>query len=455
MHTSFGQLRSLLQAPVTSPHTLLELLERAWEQSPERYEHQWRPYLSSFELPPYVASSQEQAHRLARLLPEQAQFGLRLVASQESDRVVQGLRDQPWAHRLDTIALNRCRLSDRDLARGFTQGPFEGVHTLHLSSNMLGPPGAHVVGQTFRGLTQLSVGSNPLGDEGVEALMASEAAPSLRRLDVSATRLGGPGLRALCEGVTQLEHLNLSNNGLGAHALEGLGHATCAHVASLDVSDNLMDERATRALVHQRWFARVQTLDAASNHLGTDAVEWLAQAPWRPKTLGLSRNRLNAWSVHELVRAPWFGELDALDLSHNHLEDVGFGALLCAASLHTLRELNVRGISLGEEAMAHWPSGQGLEGLRRLDLSQNMIGDRGARSILRHPPPGLDTLQLNGCGLTDATALALAKCTGLGGLKRLELGANALSKRGVEALLRSTCLPEGLTLGLFGNPGAR
>lgn len=445
----------MLQAPQTPARALMDMLERAWQQSPDRYKTQWRPYLASFELPHYTASSLERAHDLARLLPQNATFGLHLVASESSDHSVRGLSAHAWTDRLDHIALSRCRLSDQDVEQGFAHGSFPHVHTLHLASNQLGVRAAGVVARTFLRLSHLDLSANPLGEGGVEALMQGGDMGRLSHINLSRTQPDVRGLRALFHAVGSLETLTLRDNGLDARVLDALPHTEGARVRVLDLSDNLMGERACRALAHQVWFEHVRALDASGNRLDTEALTALAQSSWRPTTLRLSRNRLNAWSVHELIHAPWFDAVETLDLSHNHLDDVGVGALFCAEHLHTLRDLDVRGTSLGDHAMEHWPSGLGLEGLCHLDMSQNVIGDRGVRRIVRDPPPNLRVLKLNGCGLSDASALALAHSEGFATLRRLELGANALSSRGVEALLRSTSLPRGLTLGLYGNPGAR
>lgn len=433
----------------------MDMLQQAWQQHPARYNAQWRPYLASFELPHYTASSIEDAHNFAKLLPDQTTFGLHLVASDSSDRAIQGLHAHGWTSRLDHITFTRCRLSDRDVEQGFAHGVFPQVHTLNMASNQIGARGASVLARAFERLTHIDLSANPLGADGVDALVKHSTMTQARHVNLSRTQLDAQGLHALFRSIGSLDTLVLRNNGLDVRMLDALPYTERTRVGVLDLSDNLLGASATGALSECGWFQHVDALDVSSNRIDTESLTHLAQASWRPSTLRLGRNLLNAWSIHELIHAPWFDTLETLDLSHNHIDDVGFGTLLCAEHLHTLRELDVRGTSLDDHAMEHWPSGMGMEGLHQLDLSQNMIGDRGARAIVRDPPPHIRVLKLNGCGLSDATAMAFARSDGFDNLQRLELGANAISAKGVEALLRSTSLPKGLTLGLFGNPGAR
>jgi len=57
-----------------------------------------------------------------------------------------------------------------------------------------------------------------------------------------------------------------------------------------------------------------------------------------------------------------------------------------------------------------------------LDLSGNLLGDRGAISLAGSPhAAGLRRLALRSCGITDAGALALAGSPHLGSLRELAL----------------------------------
>src|SRR5262249_18279651 len=77
--------------------------------------------------------------------------------------------------------------------------------------------------------------------------------------------------------------------------------------------------------------------------------------------------------------------------------------------------------------------------LRTLDLSDNPIGDTGARHLARWPGlASVRVLRLSGCGLTAVGAAALADSEHLQNLTQLYLQRNEIRGAGVAALLRNT-----------------
>jgi hypothetical protein len=151
--------------------------------------------------------------------------------------------------------------------------------------------------------------------------------------------------------------------------------------------------------------------------------------------LDLSHNYLTAHAVQAL-RCLGCDGLGSLLLRHNRLGDAGLEALASASWPLKLRRLDV---SLNG---AHGPGALALtlapwfSRLSHLSLAHNSIEARTRRNLLEALPGRLVSLDLSGVGLTDRDMEALAACR-LPRLRRLALGHNRLTARGLQALAQA------------------
>ena len=106
------------------------------------------------------------------------------------------------------------------------------------------------------------------------------------------------------------------------------------------------------------------------------------------------------------------------------------------------------------EALATSPS---LRGVKHLDLSFTLLGDRGAIALAASPELSSRSLELDGNEIGDAGACALSKSTSLVDLVRLNLCDNEIRDLGAKALATSSgasAVAKGLRDGKLGHDEA-
>ncbi|MBX3158703.1 MAG: TIGR02996 domain-containing protein [Deltaproteobacteria bacterium] len=126
------------------------------------------------------------------------------------------------------------------------------LSNLHADNNELGPDTARALAAARpRRLRRLNLGSNRLGDDGVEALARSPFFAGLRSLDLGSNRLGARGAIALatCKHLADLEQLELERNAItddGAAALAASPHLT--RLTRLNISRDRLRAHGISAL---------------------------------------------------------------------------------------------------------------------------------------------------------------------------------------------------------------
>ena len=199
--------------------------------------------------------------------------------------------------------------------------------------------------------------------------------------------------------------------------------------------------------------AELRELTLTGRPDGLDEVGWLADSPQLATLRVLTARSIWAEAFGRLVSSPHFRNLKALRLPANNLGNAGVAALVRAASLTTLEEVDVSGRWVsqryndepsvrapGMEALAVWP---GLASVRSLSLDGNDFGRDGLRALLRSPhASGLKRLSVRGTRL-DGTALAEFESAHKSlKLETLDLGENLLRDVGAEYAALAPCLLE-------------
>jgi uncharacterized protein (TIGR02996 family) len=192
------------------------------------------------------------------------------------------------------------------------------------------------------------------GEELVEPLLATRWLPRLRRLILRGT-IGDDGFAQLCasSATANLRALNISENELGADALEGLG-------------DGL---------------PRCTTLVLTGNEIGDDGLAGLRGWKHLPgiETLYLSRCEISGAGLAALLAGLALPNLDKLCLTDNDgIGDQGAAAIAAsAAGLPKLRHVELINAGVTEAGVRQLAAAR-LPALRRIDARQNYLDDEAA-----------------------------------------------------------------------------
>jgi uncharacterized protein (TIGR02996 family) len=236
---------------------------------------------------------------------------------------------------------------------------FQGLNHLHVAGNEVSAAGARSLAHAGGNLTELSIGWNPLRDEGVQALVQSSAASGLTSLDISRCGLGRAGAAALA----QSPHL------------QGL--------TQLVLSGNSIRTEGIKALASSSVLSHLKVLDLTGNEIGDEGVKILAQSPHvsNLQALYLGANGLRIWSLRDLVMSPNLRNLYTLDLHGNNLGDRGAQIIANWLELPQLTNLCLRNTHISDAGVKELAASTQLSRLRELDLSNNDITDVG-RAVL-------------------------------------------------------------------------
>lgn len=147
----------------------------------------------------------------------------------------------------------------------------------------------------LRGLKELELNSQNVGDEGAEALAASDAFPALQGFTLSNDRLSSVGLERLAQAgwFTRLEKLVLVHHELGPDAGQVLAATRFKRLRSLVLSSNRIGDEGAIALAGTRHLSKLESLWLTSNRIGVAGVEALLGSKALAKTqLFLESNQL-------------------------------------------------------------------------------------------------------------------------------------------------------------------
>lgn len=280
---------------------------------------------------------------------------------------------------------------DDDVARMLAQAPsLAGVEELAIPFAALGPDGAMalVASETLGRLRRLDLSENFSIDAACAERMAREPLLSrLRSLDVSATAIGGGGVRALLSSP----------------------HARTIQVMCLgwpSRADGHLAEDMSQDLPEDIDLPDLRELDLSGWSLDSACVRRLARARLpRLRSLSLQSARLPEKAFATLVASPMFARLERLDLTDCDLGDDDVAALGDSPSLRELR--------LGSQLDARL-TGAGLASVGRhrslnvLDLSATYhLGEREALARRLVAAPGLERLTTIAVPVEDAASRTL------------------------------------------------
>lgn len=234
-------------------------------------------------------------------------------------------------------------------------------------------------------------------------------------------------------------------------AMRASAHA-CRTVAPVEaVTVRWPRRRETRAGGEQ--IAELRELNLTGRAGSEDEIRWLAESPQLATLRTLTARGLWADGLARLMASRHLANLKSLRLPGNDLGNAGIVAIVRAASLTALEQLDLSGRGVSErynddpiirspgmEALAAW---SGLATVRSLTLTGNEMGRAGLRALLRSKHAGgLKHLTLRASRL-DGQAVSEFDSAQKGLLlETLDLGENVLKDVGAEYVAVVSCLRE-------------
>lgn len=198
--------------------------------------------------------------------------------------------------------------------------------------------------------------------------------------------------------------------------------------------------------------AELRELSLTGRPNDLDEIAALADSPQLATLRVLTARGLWAEGLARFVESPHLEGVEVLRLpSSRNLGNDGIRALMRAASLTSLEELDLAGWgayqrytdepvvqSEGVEALATW---SGLAGVRKLNLSDNSVGNVGLRTLLHSPHARtLKELTVRSCRLDAAAVAEFRDAPPSVELETLNIGENFLEPAGLQALTSARCL---------------
>jgi uncharacterized protein (TIGR02996 family) len=170
-----------------------------------------------------------------------------------------------------------------------------------------------------------------------------------------------------------------------------------------------------------------------------EMISRLASSPFlaRIRDLVLLNQLLGPDGLEILLESPWLEGLVRLDLSNNALGDQG-ARLLARRCLDGLRELDIRHNDITARGQRALIRSKARRSLRLLCLCGNSVSGEVAAALLESPDwPELTDLSLWNTRLGDAGLERLVACPALLKLTALNLNLNLITDRGLEMLAGS------------------
>jgi Leucine-rich repeat (LRR) protein len=244
--------------------------------------------------------------------------------------------------------------------------------------------------------------------EGEGVIFLSRQASLVKKLDLSYSRIGGDGAKALASGnLAHLNSLNLSEIPIKDEGAQALASGNLTGLTYLDLSGTLIKDAGVKALASGN-LVNLNSLNLSYSRIRDEALKALASGNLvNLNCLNLSYSRIRDEGAKALASGNLVN-LNSLNLSYSHIRDEGAKAL-ASGTLTALTSLNLSANPIGDEGVKALAIGT-LTALISLNLSYSHIGDEGAKALALGRLTNLNFLDLSGTrvGLVGAQELARA-----------------------------------------------
>jgi uncharacterized protein (TIGR02996 family) len=228
---------------------------------------------------------------------------------------------------LRALQLDGCRIGP-DGARLLAGSPnLAGLTALRLRHGDVGPAGAAAFAGSphLARLEALDLTLNGIADEGLTALAGSPHLANLTDLRVQSNHIGRDGVEALAAARHwRLTRLSLGTNPIGVEGVRLLTaspHAGRLTWLQLGVNDILEPAAAAAAVAESQHLARLTTLNWYRSNLGDAGARALAASPHLANLveLELPSNNVTDAGARALLDSPYLTRLRRVDLRDNNL----------------------------------------------------------------------------------------------------------------------------------------
>ena len=312
---------------------------------------------------------------------------LSLAGNAIEDKGLKALVDALQSPRLSSLDLTGCGLGAE--AAEVASAPWApGLRRLELGRNGLTEGAAAALGAStsLGALAELSLSANPLEDQGVASLSRG-ALGGLEGLDLSLCRVADPGALALARGFERLRALRLANNPIGPQGVEALVEAPlAASLEVLDLSLAALGAQGARA-IGRAGLAALRVLSLGGCLIGDEGARALVDADGLASVrhLDLSANGIDLDGLGALIDSPLFEGLEHLDLGFNDFNAAHVELLLRSPHLSSLRVLRLMGRGLGDDALKKLAACPALSNLLELHLDPERANAEGLQALIRSP----------------------------------------------------------------------
>jgi hypothetical protein len=230
---------------------------------------------------------------------------------------------------LTTLDLRGQRLTD-EAARLILTGPaFARLETVSFWGSPLTARAFDVPAGRLR-LRDVNLSQCVIGDAAATALAALPQFSEVGRLNLRSCDLGPKALAALARSPmrTSLCELDLADNPLRTHGLDGLTQGRWPELHTLNLSSCGLAPDAVKALAGATGIKRLLDFDLSGNDVGAGGAIAITKAGWASTLVRLNLARCRCAAGAVLAATPRLRDLQQLDLTDNPLNPAGVAALM-------------------------------------------------------------------------------------------------------------------------------
>jgi uncharacterized protein (TIGR02996 family) len=207
----------------------------------------------------------------------------------------------------------------------------------------------------FERVTRLDLSRHVMSDDTVASLVRWKKLANLKALDLTGNVVDVGAMRALLKSpvLGRLEELRFgasysgSEDGVSEEALAVLAESPrLAQLTSLGLEDDRLSEAILLRLIRSRHATRLHTLTLSNCVVTAGVLQALVETAERSarwRHLALTGDQLNSAAIRPLAESPHLTGLESLDLRFNRITKVGARALAASPALQALNRLELYG----------------------------------------------------------------------------------------------------------------